>query len=416
MSKPYGDFDQNTVVEMSVTTIANGNSVATTIANGNVIVFKDASNANRVDGVTLSVDWGLTGRQRISVNTAANNTFYSSGSFFDVFFANGNCNGTSLAGYGIGSFTIRVDSALKPSVAGRNVGIDANGNAQANVMQWAGVLAPALGAANGPVINGINAGNISLGHVTITASALNANGVTIVANGTGHGVGILSGCGSTGDAIRLVANSTTGNAVAAFGSGAANAVTIVGSTSGNGVVYIGRGGALTNAFRVRHEGGTASQSFKIDNDTGQGLAIDTVAITGAMSIGGGLVANIAGNMTGSVNTLNQTVNANVLNMAAGSITNTTFATNAIDAAALATDAVQEIRNAIFAFALPEITVDPGATPTFANALMLPYMGIRNLRVTSNGTNNDTITNDAGAQILTACISANATAFSKAKYG
>lgn len=317
-----GDFNPSAVVNGRVTTLANGNSVATTIANANVIVFKDGSNANSVEGVTLSVDWGKTGRHLVSVNTAANGTYYAAGSMFNVEFANGNCNGTSLAGYGIYSFTIRVATANTVNTAagltfehtGNQTGsVNAvNQTVNANVTHWNSVVVASLGAANGPIINGVNGGNIAVGHISVVASALNANGITVVANGTGHGVGVLSGCGATGDAVRLVSNATTGNAVAVFGNGGANAVSIVSSTSGNGLVIIGRGGPTSQAVRVTSVGGTAASAFKIDNqDGGLGFVADRFDVTGVGSFSGGLLANITGNMTGSVNSVNQGVNANI---------------------------------------------------------------------------------------------------------
>lgn len=100
---------------------------------------------------------------------------------------------------------------------------------------------------------------------------------------------------------------------------------------------------------------------------------------------------------------------------AGGITNTSFAASAIDAAALATDAVAEIAAGLLGTALAEIATDPGATPTLSRAIMLPYMGIRNARVTDSGAGTDTIANNAGSVILTAAISDAANVFTKAKY-
>lgn len=90
-----------------------------------------------------------------------------------------------------------------------------------------------------------------------------------------------------------------------------------------------------------------------------------------------------------------------------------IAAGALDAAALSTDAAQEIRDAITAATLSELTGDPGATPSLSGAVMLLYMAIRNLRETTATT--DTIHNNAGTAILEATVSDDGTTFSKGEY-
>lgn len=125
-------------------------------------------------------------------------------------------------------------------------------------------------------------------------------------------------------------------------------------------------------------------------------------------------ALVGGRMDSSIGAMAANVlTASAINTAA--LTNVKFAAGAIDAAALATDAVEEIRDAVFARTMTELTGDPGATPSFGDAVMLPYMGIRNARVTDSGAGTDTIANSAGSVILTASISDAANVFTKAKY-
>jgi len=64
-------------------------------------------------------------------------------------------------------------------------------------------------------------------------------------------------------------------------------------------------------------------------------------------------------------------------------------------------------------AMDELSGDPGATPTGAQALMLSYMGIRNKRDTT--ATSDTICNSAGTVVLTAALSDDTVTFEKAKY-
>lgn len=323
----YGDYDANAVVYMEFTTVANGNSVAQTLANGNIVVFKDNSNANSIAGVTLNVDWGLTGRHLVAINTAANGTYYAGGSFFHAALANGNTAGTSVAGYGVGSFTVRADSALKPTVAGRTLGVDASGFGDANVRLW-----------NCATMNANITGNI-------TGTVGNANGT-------------------------LNVNLIQWLAVAPQQLGGANGVVINGINGGN------------------------------------------------------ITTNLVANMTGSVNTVNGNVTVGTIAdnaitstvLAAGAITATKFAASAIDAAALATSAVNEIRDAIFSIVMPECVGDPGATPTFSNAVMLGFMAVRNKRVVDATNSNETIHNSAGSVLVTACVSDNGSVFTKEKFG
>lgn len=323
----YGDVDQNTVVYAEFTTVANGNSVASTLANGNVVVFKDASSANSVAGLTLSTDVGITGRHVVTVNTQANNTYYSTGSFFHIALMNGNVAGSSVAGYGVASFTIRASSSLKPTTVGRTIGVDAGGNAQANVQAWLGVAPQQLGAANGVVINGINSGNITANITGNLSGSVNAVNTTVQANVTVWTVGAIT-------------------------------------------------------------------------------------------------TNITGNLTGSVNSVNQNVTTGTIAdnaitstvIATGAITATKFAADAIDAAALATSAVTEIANGVlFSTTMTELTADPGASPSLGNAVLLNYMAVRNKRVVDATNSNETIANNAGTAIVTACVSDTGTVFTKQKF-
>lgn len=177
MSRHYGDYDLSTNIQGKFTTVANGNQVASALANGNLVVFKDNGTGNSVAGITLTASFSsIVGYNHWNCNTAANSTFFSAGSFFDVVLNNGNVAGSSVAGYSVASFTLRTDSALKPTTAGRTFTVDAGGTGQGNVTTWLGTAVVAFGAANGPVINGINLGNITQ-NITgnMTGSIGNAN-------------------------------------------------------------------------------------------------------------------------------------------------------------------------------------------------------------------------------------------------
>lgn len=93
------------------------------------------------------------------------------------------------------------------------------------------------GASGGLIINGTNAGTVTLAALTITGatthtgnvsmaagltitqSTLNGNGISVTGNGTGNGILATSGSGATGDGLRAVAASTNGNGITGVHSG-----------------------------------------------------------------------------------------------------------------------------------------------------------------------------------------------------
>jgi hypothetical protein len=169
---------------------------------------------------------------------------------------------------------------------------------------------------------------------------------------------------------------------------------------------------------------TAANSIgkSVMNGVALGTGLTIAAVSGAVgSVTGavGSVTGAVGSVTGAVGSVTGNVGGNVTgsvgSIAIGGIAASSFAADAIDATALAATAANEIRDAVWAKVEAELTGDPGATPTVLQALMLPYMAIRNLRATDSGGGTDTICNSAGATILTASITDAAGIFTKAKY-
>jgi hypothetical protein len=134
----------------------------------------------------------------------------------------------------------------------------------------------AAAASGGLIINGSNAGTVTLAALTITGatthtgnvsmaagltitqSTLNANGISVTGNGTGHGILATSGSGATGDGFRATAASTNGNGLTGVHTGTgfdlncttspplqANATQIAGVVPGSAT--IGTVTNLTNA-------------------------------------------------------------------------------------------------------------------------------------------------------------------------
>ena len=107
------------------------------------------------------------------------------------------------------------------------------------------------------------------------------------------------------------------------------------------------------------------------------------------------------------------VDSQVFGIEANSITAAAIATGAVDADALATDGVNEIRDAVWAKTLSELGAIPSATPAASDALMLQFMALRNLRETTATA--DRIKNDVGTTIATATLSDDGTTFTKTEY-
>lgn len=151
-------------------------------------------------------------------------------------------------------------------------------------------------------------------------------------------------------------------------------------------------------------GSTLTMTGTIYSNSSGTTTLGALTVSGALTATGGITGNITGNLSGSVGSV-----------AVGGIAATSFASGAIDAASLATDAANEIRDAVWAKTLSELTGDPGATPTAADAVMLQHMGLRNKRETDSSLGTDKLYNSAGTAILSATVADTGTVFTKAKY-
>lgn len=141
MANPLGDFDTSAVVYGKFCTAASGTGAPTTLSGTPALsVYKDNSTTQSTTGVTLTADFdSVTGFNHYAIDTSADGTFYSAGSFFDVVITTGTVGGTSAVGYCVGSFTIRKTSTLKPTTAGRTLDVSATGEGG---VDWANVGSP----------------------------------------------------------------------------------------------------------------------------------------------------------------------------------------------------------------------------------------------------------------------------------
>lgn len=189
-----GDFPANAVVTTRFTTRAFQSGVPTATANANMVVFKGNANLNVIDGVSLNAG-SIAGVNMLEINTAANQTFYTTGTDFQCVFANGNVSGNSIAGEVAMLFSIqnRIVVTVTGNVAGSIQG-GMNGNVGGNVNGDVGgnVRGSILGSMNGNVLGNVNGDVVGNVRGSLLGS-MNGNVLGNVNGSTGSVVGNIGG-------------------------------------------------------------------------------------------------------------------------------------------------------------------------------------------------------------------------------
>jgi len=127
MSSYIGDFVAGAVVRKGFNTATITGSPITLVG-ATAAVYKDGSLIESTSGVTLVTDFdGHAGYHLLSVDTAADGAFYAPGADFRVVLTSGTVDGTNVAGSEILSFSLANRSALRPTVAGRDLDVDTQG-------------------------------------------------------------------------------------------------------------------------------------------------------------------------------------------------------------------------------------------------------------------------------------------------
>lgn len=139
--KHLGDYDASTVIYGKFTTFRPSTGAAYTLGGTPALsVYKDNSTTQSTTGVTLTADFdSVTGLNHFAIDTSADGTFYAAGSFFDIVITTGTVDSVSVVGSVVASFTIRKDSSLKPTTAGRALDVSAGGEAG---LDWANIGSP----------------------------------------------------------------------------------------------------------------------------------------------------------------------------------------------------------------------------------------------------------------------------------
>lgn len=139
MSNYLGDFTAGKTVRVFFNT-QGATGAPITLASGAVSVYKDGSTTQSTAGVTLTADFdSLTGLHLVAIDTAADGTFYSGGSDFEVVLTGGTVDSLSVVGKTLGKFSLANRSALRPTTADRTLDVTAGGAAG---VDWANVEGP----------------------------------------------------------------------------------------------------------------------------------------------------------------------------------------------------------------------------------------------------------------------------------
>lgn len=284
-----GDFDTSTVVYGKFTTYRPSTGAAFTLGGTPALsVYKDNSTTQSTTGVTLTADFdSVTGLNHFAIDTSADGTFYAAGSFFDIVITTGTVDSVSVVGSVVGSFTLRKNSALKPTTAGRTLDVSAGGEAG---VDWANVGSPTTSLAlTGTTIAStqkvdvdtiktnpvVNAGTVTFPTTATLASTTNITGGTITT------VTNLTNAPTNGDLTATMKTSVTTAATAATPTAAA----VTGNVGGNVAGSVGSVTGLTasdvGAIKAKTDNLPASPAAT--SDIPSAATIATAVLTTAMT-------------------------------------------------------------------------------------------------------------------------------------
>lgn len=254
--KHLGDFDAASVLYTKFTTYRPSTGAPFTLGGTPVVsIYKDGSVTQSTAGITLTVDFdGLTGLHHLAIDTSADGTFFSAGSHFEAVITTGTVDSVSVVGSCVASFSIRKDSALKATVAGRTLDVSAGGEAG---LDWANIGSPTT------AVN-LSATNIDVDQVVASVSGAVGSVTGAVGSVTGNVGGNVNGSVASVAANGITAASLAADAGTELGT-AVWATTTRELTSGTNIV-LAKGVGVTgfndlDAAGVRGAVGLASANL-----------------------------------------------------------------------------------------------------------------------------------------------------------
>jgi hypothetical protein len=199
--KHLGDYDASTVIYGKFTTFQPTTGAPFTLAGSPALsVYKDNSTTQSTAGVTLTPDFeggGVPGFNHFAIDTSADGTFYSVGSFFDIVITAGTVDSVSVLGSVVASFTLRKNSALKPATAGRTLVVDAAGLADATAVK-VGPTGSGTAQTAGDIIARLPSALVS-GRMDSSVGAMAANVMTAAATAADYVTELQAGLATTAD-------------------------------------------------------------------------------------------------------------------------------------------------------------------------------------------------------------------------
>ncbi len=124
------DYAPGAVLYFKFATIRPSTGAPFALSGGTISVYKDDGTTQSTTGVTLTADFdSVTGLNHITIDTSADGTFYSTGSSFQLVITAGTVDSVSVVGQVVGEFSLNRTSALRPTTAGRTLGVTAGGAA-----------------------------------------------------------------------------------------------------------------------------------------------------------------------------------------------------------------------------------------------------------------------------------------------
>jgi hypothetical protein len=199
--KHLGDYDASTVIYGKFTTFQPTTGAPFTLAGSPALsVYKDNSTTQSTAGVTLTTDFeggGVPGFNHFAIDTSADGTFYSVGSFFDIVITAGTVDSVSVLGSVVASFTLRKNSALKPATAGRTLVVDAAGLADATAVK-VGPTGSGTAQTAGDIIARLPSALVS-GRMDSSVGAMAANVMTAAATAADYVTELQAGLATTAD-------------------------------------------------------------------------------------------------------------------------------------------------------------------------------------------------------------------------
>lgn len=177
MSKHLGDYDAAAVIFGKFTSYQPSTGTPFTLAGTPALsVYKDNSTTQSTSGVTLTASFdSVTGLNHFAIDTSSDGSFYSAGSFFDIVITTGTVDGVSVVGSCIASFTIRKDSSLKPTTAGRTLVVDSAGLADATTVKLGPSGSGTAQTARDVGLSVLISSGTGTGQLSVTSGVVDAN-------------------------------------------------------------------------------------------------------------------------------------------------------------------------------------------------------------------------------------------------